>query len=556
VQLDGGAATFPTLTSLLAGDHTIAATYAGDDSFTGGTDSFSQHVTKADTLTTVMASPSPSAEDQNVTITATVAPVAPGSGSPTGTVSFTSDGDPIGAGTLHAVSGGGSQATLLIADLAPGTHTIRAGYGGDDAFTTSQSDGFSQTVVAGIARVATTTTLTSSTNPSTYGELITFRAQVAADGSGGSGGPGGSDATPTGTVQFSVDGADFGDPVPVGADGVAESASLASPDPGDHTVIAAYTPDAGWSGSGDTITQTVRDASVAVHLTSSQQHSGYGQGVTFTASVQSQQVGTGRPTGFVQFSVDGSELGDAVALHDGSATSPQISDLAPGAHTVTALYSGDVDFAAQSDTLTQQVDKIGTTATITATPASSTYGDTVTLAAKVTPATTAFGLPTGTVSFVDGATTLGTVALAASGSASTATLTLTGLPAGAHTIKAVYAGTGLFAGDTSAAAAVSVAKRATSTSAVGAVVSLSPLGLPLGQLKATVTSSLGPVAGVPVTFSIGSTTACTVTTDSSGVAICSAGKYLVQLVTSNGYTASFAGTDDFVGSSAKAGILK
>ena len=67
---------------------------------------------------------------------------------------------------------------------------------------------------------------------------MTFTANVtAADGT-----------TPSGTVQFSVDGADFGDPVQVGSDGSAESATLASPDPGDHTVIAAFTPATGLLG--------------------------------------------------------------------------------------------------------------------------------------------------------------------------------------------------------------------------------------------------------------------------------------------------------------------
>ncbi|MCL2465615.1 MAG: Ig-like domain-containing protein, partial [Micrococcales bacterium] len=483
VQLQGGVATFPTLTSLLAGDHTIAASYTGDDGFSGSSDSLTQHVTKADTLVTVTTSPSPSAENQNVVITADVAPVAPGSGSPTGTVSFTADGDPIGAGTLHAATGGGSQATLDMADLPAGSHTIKASYAGDSAYAGGDSDGVSQTVIAGAARVPTTTSLTSSTDPSTYGQLITFKAAVTSDDG----------STPTGSVQFSVDGASFGDPVPVGADGVAESASLASPDAGDHTVIAAFVPDAAYSSSGDTITQTVRDATAGVHLTSSKQHSDYGQSVGFTATVDSEQVGTGAPTGFVQFSVDGSPLGDAVALHGGSAASPSVSDLGPGAHTVTALYSGDADFAAQSDTLTQQVDQIATTTALSATPASSTYGDTVTLKATVTPASTAFGLPAGTVRFVDGGTTLGTVPVAAGDSASTATLSLSGLDAGSHSVEAVYAANGLFAGSTSSATTVTVAKRATTMTADAAAVSLLPLGLPLGQLKVTVASSLGPV---------------------------------------------------------------
>ncbi len=202
VALVGGSAAFGPLTTLGAGDHTLAVSYGGDAGFRTGTDSLTQHVTKAGTTTSLVATPSPSSEDQPVTITASVAAQAPGSGAPTGTVVFTSDGDVIGAAPLTR-RGSGSQASLEVSTLTPGAHTLAASYAGDDDFLGSQSADLSHTVIEGAAVVATTTTVTSSDNPSTYGELIAFTATVAAeDGS-----------TPTGSVQFSLDGIDFGDPV-------------------------------------------------------------------------------------------------------------------------------------------------------------------------------------------------------------------------------------------------------------------------------------------------------------------------------------------------------
>jgi hypothetical protein len=96
VALVGGAATFEPLTSLGAGDHTLAAAYAGDGDFGPSTATATQHVTKADTATSLLASPSPSVEGHDVTLTATVVATAPGSGSPTGTVVFRADGTEIG----------------------------------------------------------------------------------------------------------------------------------------------------------------------------------------------------------------------------------------------------------------------------------------------------------------------------------------------------------------------------------------------------------------------------------------------------------------------------
>ena len=255
VALSGGTAVFPAVTSLGAGDHTVAAVYAGTSNYLGGSDSLTQEVEKAGTSTTVLSSGSPVAEGDQASVTATVVAASPGSGAATGTVSFMANGDPIGAAPLQPVSGG-AAAVLDISDLDPGSYTIVASYGGNADYIGSDSQSITHVVIAAASIVPTSTAVTSSQNPSTYGELITFTANVTAnDGS-----------TPVGTVQFSLDGADFGSPVPVGSDGAAESAALASPDPGDHTVIAAFVPAVGYSSSGDILTQTVDAAGVDVDL--------------------------------------------------------------------------------------------------------------------------------------------------------------------------------------------------------------------------------------------------------------------------------------------------
>lgn len=546
VALAGGSAAFDPV-AMTAGNHTVAVTYSGDSNFKTGSASVVEAVTKAETTTTLIATPSPSSEDQNVEIKANVAAVAPGGGSPTGTVVFTANGDVIGAGSL-APAAGGSQAVLNVSDLAPGTHTIEATYAGDAGYHGSAAAPISQVVIEGAAVVGTSTSLTSSLNPSTYGELVTFTATVVAD----------DESAPSGAVQFSVDGTNVGDPIDVGPSGIVESPTLASPAPGDHTVIAAFVPNPGYSGSGDILTQTVADASVEIDLTSSDASSDYGQSVTFTAAVGSLQAGTDTPTGHVQFRVDGQPLGGAVALDgNGEATSVAIATLAPGAHAVTALYSGDQFFAPETAAITQSVAKVATSTTLTATPSSSTYGQAVTLTATVTPGSTAHGAPAGTVTFLDGSTTLAVVPVGAAGSNGTASLTVSNLSGGAHTVKAVYSGSPIHAASTSATSSVTVAKRATSIAADAAVVRLlPPLALPLGQLRITLTSALGPVIGAPVTFTIGSATACTTTTNADGVATCSASNQLLSLILFNGYKATYAGNGDYLGSSAQGVVLK
>src|SRR5690606_21904118 len=91
-----------------------------------------------------------------------------------------------------------------------------------------------------VTKAKTTTTVTASpAAPSIYGQPVTFTAAVARVTPGA--------GTPTGTVQFLLDGEDIGAPVPVSG-GQATSAPV-TPDAGPHVVTAIYSGDASFSGS-------------------------------------------------------------------------------------------------------------------------------------------------------------------------------------------------------------------------------------------------------------------------------------------------------------------
>ena len=84
------------------GHHNITAAYGGDASFNGGTsNSVDQVVQKADTSTALVSSVNPSKFGQAVTFTATVSVVAPGAGTPTGTVTFKDGVTTLGTGTAQ-----------------------------------------------------------------------------------------------------------------------------------------------------------------------------------------------------------------------------------------------------------------------------------------------------------------------------------------------------------------------------------------------------------------------------------------------------------------------
>src|SRR5438093_3276042 len=164
-------------------------------------------------------------------------------------------------------------------------------------------------------------------------------------------------------------------------------------------------------------------ASTTTTLTSSPNPSTVGQAVTLTATVRPVAPATGVPTGSVTFSDGATVIGTATLDAAGSA-SIVISTLAAGSHSLTAAYGGSLDFQISTSAVVTQVVNAQTTTTLTTTPNPSTVGQAVTLTATVAPVAPATGVPTGAVTFRDGATAIGTATLGATGSASITVSTL------------------------------------------------------------------------------------------------------------------------------------
>lgn len=125
-----------------AGNHSITAVYLGSTSFASRTSAaVAQTVNQAQTTTTLSSSRNPASFGQNVTFTAVVKPVAPGAGTPTGTVIFYDDNSVLGSATL--VNG---KATFSTSNLARGTHAITVKYVGDANFLSSLSSVFDEVI--------------------------------------------------------------------------------------------------------------------------------------------------------------------------------------------------------------------------------------------------------------------------------------------------------------------------------------------------------------------------------------------------------------------------
>jgi hypothetical protein len=141
------------------------------------------------------------------------------------------------------------------------------------------------------------------------------------------------------------------------------------------------------------------------------------------------------PTGSVSL-MDGATLLGTLSLTNGTA-SLAVTSLTAGTHTIKASYAGDTMDAPSSSSVVVQVSaaQVSTTTTLVITPATIESGQTVLLKAAVS-AATGSTVPTGTIVFYDGSTQLGSSPLATG----TATLSLSNLSVGSHTLTAVYGG--------------------------------------------------------------------------------------------------------------------
>jgi len=202
---------------------------------------------------------------------------------------------------------------------------------------------------------------------------------------------------------------------------------------------------------------TVTPAATATSLTSSANPAALNQTVTYTATVTS-TGGSLNPSGegSVTFLNGTTKLCSGAVTLSGDRATCAVTYPAAGSYPITASYSGGSDFAAStSAALTEVVGQDATTTSLGVSSTSVVFGQKLTLTAMVAAKAPGSGVPTGTVSFLDGTALLGTATLNGSGQA---ILTTQGLLAGTHAaLTAVYAGSPNYLASTSAAVQVVVA---------------------------------------------------------------------------------------------------
>jgi hypothetical protein len=229
-----GTATF-SYNGFLAGSHTVTVQYVGDANFVGST-SNAIALNAAKETPTVSLTDSPvgtSTYGVAVTLTAQLSDPS-GSSTPTGSVEFFDGGKSLGTATVD----GSGKATLTLAgatSLPVGSHSLTVNYSGDSEFSTLTSGTTTHTVTQAASGSVVTTTVTSSLNPSNYGDTITFSIHVSSSVG----------VQPTGAVTVK-DGSTVIDTQPLDASGNASS-TIPAFAAGTHTVSVIYSGDSNYN---------------------------------------------------------------------------------------------------------------------------------------------------------------------------------------------------------------------------------------------------------------------------------------------------------------------
>ncbi len=412
-------------------------------------------VNKANTTTTITNAATltgtPTVVGQPYTVSVSVAPVAPGSGVPTGMVNV-SDGT--GGTCVVTLSGGVGSCSLTSTTF--GAKTITATYVMDSNFNGSVSAGAAHTV----NKADTTTTITNAVALATatvVGQSYAVTWNVAVNA------PGAIGAALTGNVTVDAGGGNT-----CTATVSAGTCNIISTTAGVKSITATYAGDTNYNGSASSgVSHTVNKADTTTTITNAASLGstptvvGESYAVNWSVTVNAPGAVGAALTGNVTVSDGTASCTAAVSAGTCSLISTSV-----GAKTITATYAGDTNYnGSTSAGASHTVNKPNTTTTITnAASLSSTptvVGQSYAVNWSVTvnaPGTLGVAL-SGNVTVSDGSQSC-TAAVSAG------TCNLTSTTAGAKTITATYAGDANYNGSTAAGAAHTVNKANTSLSAL------------------------------------------------------------------------------------------
>jgi Glycosyl hydrolases family 28/Bacterial Ig-like domain (group 3) len=256
---------------------------------------------------------------------------------------------------------------------------------------------------------------------------------------------------PTAAVQF-FEGSTMVGTASLGGNGSLASLTLTGVTTGSHTYVAKYPGDSTYAAYtfgnvSVTVIATAAPSTIAVAAAPATLQAG--STTILTATITGTSLAAG-PTGTVNF-LDGTTVIGSGTVGTNSKASYTALLNGPATHNITAVYLGDPNNAGSTSAAAPvTVTAIPTTTSISLSSSSVAAGTSATITAFLS---SSAGVPTGTVTFLNGTTTLGTGTL----SNGTATFSATSAAVASESITATYAAQGNYAASTSNALALSFA---------------------------------------------------------------------------------------------------
>ena len=483
VALTNGTAQFTT-SALMQGPNSIAAVFTPDSSITNlvqGSSGGTTQIVQAVSPLLLTSSPNPSIYGSPITLSINIPTI--GSSGATGQVTVSI------APTGHAgqtitqtvtVAGNPATGTTTISTLATGTYAITASYPGDNNYAQATSATITQTVSA----AQTVTAIAATPNPGIAGKAVALAATVS---------PTQGTIAPVGSVTFTD--TFGGSTVSLGTGNLAANGTVSINPmlaPGTHTIAATYAGNSNDSSSAGTLVLSVIQATTTTTVAASPSPAIVNSPITFSAAV----AGNGAtPTGTVSFFANGTIPLGVANLDSAGKAQVTNSALSPGSYQITATYAGDTNDAGSTSAAITEV--VGTIPTVTDLSTAATPGPNsqTILVATVQDSGVTGVVPTGTVTFTNGTTTIGAAALNTNG---VATLS-PDLGTSTYNMVASYSGDALHSPSVSIALPVS---GVSTTFTIG--VNPGTVTMATSQ-SATVNISLSSFSGFTDTISLGCT---------------------------------------------------
>lgn len=228
--------------------------------------------------------------------------------------------------------------------------------------------------------------------------------------------------------------------------------------------VALFTLSGCGSGGGNTSGGSTSSAPSATTTSLALSKSSVTTGSSVTLSAKVSAGAGAATTGTVAFLDGTTQLGTALVNSSGQASFSS-TNFAAGTHSLTANYGGNSSYAASVSaaatlTVTAPPPAASSTVSLSSALATATQGLPVELVAQVAASGSGSIVPTGTVTFAIGSTTLGTATVDPTG---VANFTGTELPVGSNAITASYGGDSNFGSSASGVVTVAINKAASST---------------------------------------------------------------------------------------------